>query len=169
MEPPINLLDHVSDLCQRLTNACDSAQKNMKTTQHRMKTWYDKKARHRTFKVGEKVLALLPLPNQPLQARFCGPYVVTKRVGDVNYVIHTTDRQKTQRLCHVNMLKSYWERGDVAKVATVAPVCGQVEDVIVSEDTDDVMMGSSCTLQNSDILADLMNKFPSLSSNKYPV
>ena len=155
MEPPTNLLDQVSDLRQRLTSACNIAQKNMKATQHRMKIWYDKKARHHTFKVGEKVLALLPLHKQPLQARYCGPYVVTKRVGDVNYVIHTPDRRKTQRLCHVNMLKSYWERAEVAKVATIAPVCGHVEDVTAGEDavsTDDVMMSSSCTLQNSDIL-----------------
>ena len=92
---------------------------------------------------------------------------MTKRVGNVNYVIHTSDRRKTQRLCHVNMLKSYWERGDVAKVAIVAPVSGQlqVEDATVSEDTvstDDVMMSSSCTLQNSDILANLMKKLSHL-------
>jgi len=167
IEPPTNILDQVSDLRQRLTSACDIAQKNMKATQHRMKTWYDKKARHRTFEVGEKVLALLSLPNQPLQARFCGPYmyVVTKRVGDVNYVIDTPDRRKTQRLCHVNMLKSYWERGNVAKIAIVAPVSRQVEDATVSEDTvstDDVMMSSSCTLQNSDILANLMKQLSHL-------
>ena len=54
MEPPTNLLDQVSDLRQRLTSTCNIAQKNMKAAQHRMKIWYDKKARHRTFKVGEK-------------------------------------------------------------------------------------------------------------------
>ena len=161
-----NLIDQVSDLHLKLTSACELARKNMKVTQSRMKTWYDKKARRCTFKVGEKVLALLPLPNQPLQARFCGPYMVTKRVGDVNYVIHTPDRRKTQCLCHVNMLKSYWGREDVAKVATVAPVYGQEEDAIVSEDTvstGDVMMSGSCTLQNSDILANLIKKLSHLS------
>ena len=95
-EPTTNLLDQVSDLRLRLTSACELAWENMKVTQSRMKTWYDKKARQHTFKVGEKVLALLPLPNQPLQARFCGPHMVTKRVGDVNYVIHTPDHHKIQ-------------------------------------------------------------------------
>ena len=94
---------------------------------------------------------------------------MTKRVGDVIYVIHTPDRRKTQRLCHVNMLKSYWERGEVAKVATTAPVCGHVEDVTAGEDTvstDDVMMSSSCTLQNSDILTNLMKKLSNLSQSQ---
>ena len=90
-EPPINLLDQVSDLRHRITSAWELAQENMKTVQGKMKTWYDKKVQQRTFKVREKVLALLPLPRQPLQARFCGPYIVTKKVGDVNYVIHTPD------------------------------------------------------------------------------
>ena len=61
-EPPTDLLDQVSDLCHRLTSACELAQKNMKVTQSRMKKWYDKKARQQTFKVGEKVLALLSHP-----------------------------------------------------------------------------------------------------------
>ena len=98
------------------------------------------------------MLALLPLPNYPLQARFCGPYVVTKRVGDVNYVIHTPDHRKTQRLCHINMLKGYYERKNAVGVATIAPVYVEEGDVMVSVDpfaADDVTMSGSCTLQNS--------------------
>ena len=93
------------------------------------------------------MLALLPLSNHPLQARFCGPYVVTKRIGDVKYVTHTPDRRKTQRLCHINML-SYYEADNVASVATIALVYGE-EATKVSEDsisTDSVTIsGGSCT------------------------
>ena len=130
----------------------------MKTVQGKMKTWYDKKAQQHTFKVGEKVLALLPLSRQPLQARFCGPYIVTKKVGDVNYVIHTPD-------CHVNMLKKYFEGEDAPKVATITSVC-PVEIVKESEDpapADDVTMSTSCKLQNSDVLAHLGQKLCHLS------
>ena len=116
-EIPTNLLDQVSDLYHRLTSDCELAQKNMKVTQSRMKKWYDKKAWQWNFNTGEKGLALIPLPNHP---RFCGPHVVTKRVGDVSYVIHTPDRHKTQCLCHINMLKSYYETHNVASVATTA-------------------------------------------------
>ena len=164
-ELPTNLLDQVSDLHHRLASACELAQKNMKVSQSRMKKWYDKKAWRRTFKVGEKVLALLPLPNHPLQARFCGSYVVTKRVGDVNYVIRTPDCRKTQHLCHINMLKSYYETDNVASVSTIAPVYGE-EDTKVSEDsisTDSVTISGSCTLQNSEILANLAIKLSHLS------
>ena len=62
--------------------------------------------------------ALLALPRQPLQARFCGPYIVTKKVGDGNYIIHTPDWRRTERLCNVNMLKQYFAR-EVATITTI--------------------------------------------------
>ena len=164
-EPPTNLLDQVSDLRHRLTSACELAQKNMKVTQSRMKKWYNKKAWRQTFKVGEKVLALLPLPNHPLQTKFCGLYVVTKGVGDVSYVIHTPDSCKTQRLCHINMLEGYYETDNLASMATTAPLYGE-EDTTVSENsipTNSVMISGSCTLQNLEILVNLAMKFSHLS------
>lgn len=58
----VNLLDYVSSLRQRILDAFDITRKNLKDSQTRMKTWYDKKAKQRRFNVGEKVLALLPIP-----------------------------------------------------------------------------------------------------------
>ena len=59
------------------------------------------------------------MPGEPLRAKFCGPYEVEKKVNDLNYVVSTPDRRKTKRLCHINMLKQYFERQDKAQVATV--------------------------------------------------
>ena len=75
-----------------------------------MKTWFDKKTKNRQFNLGEKVLALLPIPYQPLQARYSGPYMITKKVSEVDYIIDTPDRRKSQRLCHINMLEAYHQR-----------------------------------------------------------
>lgn len=69
----------------------------MKSAQTKMKLWYDKNAKQRCFKVGDKVLVLLPLQNHPLQARYFGPYSVAKKVNEVDYVINTPDRWKAQR------------------------------------------------------------------------
>jgi len=88
----------------------DIARKNLKNSQSKIKTWYDKKAKSRQFHVGEKVLALLPIPSQPLQARYYGPYEVIKKVDEVNYILNTPGCRKTQKLCHVNMLKEYHQR-----------------------------------------------------------
>ena len=66
-----NLLDQVSDLRHSLIRANELAKQNLTKAQHKMKTWYDKKAKRRSFKPGDKVLVLLPIPQHPLQARYC--------------------------------------------------------------------------------------------------
>ena len=54
-----------------------------------MKSHYDEKALDRNFEHGDKVLALLPIPGRPLQARYYGPYTVDKKLCDVNYIVNT--------------------------------------------------------------------------------
>jgi len=41
-----------------------------------------KKSIPRSFKVGDQVLALMPLPGSALQAKFTGPYVIEERLSD---------------------------------------------------------------------------------------
>ena len=60
-----------------------------------MKMLSDRKSQNRVFKPGDKVLVLLPLLGNTLQARYPGPYQVLKRVGDLDYVIETPDRRKS--------------------------------------------------------------------------
>ena len=105
--PLVNILDYISNVREKLHDAWDIARKNLKQAQNKMKIRHDKKAKDRQFKVGDKVLALLPIPYQPLQARYSGSYAISKKVSEVDYVIDTPDRQKSQRMCHVNMLKAY--------------------------------------------------------------
>ncbi|MCP4267669.1 MAG: transposase family protein, partial [Candidatus Brocadiaceae bacterium] len=82
----LNLLDCVSDFKERLFNAVKIAQENMTQSQNVMKKKYDKKAKVRHFKPGDKVLVFLPIPNQSFQAKYYGPYEVEKKMNDLNYV-----------------------------------------------------------------------------------
>jgi len=50
-----------------------------------MKKWYDKDARNRIFKPGDKVLVFLPVPGHSLQARYFGP--VESKDSDLDYVV----------------------------------------------------------------------------------
>ena len=155
----VNLLEYVSRLRQRILDAVDIARKNLKNSQSRMKTWYDKKAKRRQFHVGEKVLALLPIPSQPLQARYYGPYEVIKKVDEVNYILNTPGRRKTQRLCHVNMLKQYHQRPEETTSGgkEAAAVVGCIAERVRNEQLvgkEDVLAGSP-KLKNSDILKEL--------------
>ena len=58
------------------------------------------------------MLVLFPIPGNPLQARYHGPYIVMSKVGEVDYIVKTPDRHKNRQLCHVNMLKEYVARNE---------------------------------------------------------
>ena len=110
----------------------------LKNRKNKSKVWYDKKARSRSFESGQEILALLLLPGNPLQAKYCGPYTILEKLGPVDYLIDTPNRRKQKRVCHVNLLKLYRRRDEKqfphsantvpVNVTTVVPE----NDVVVS-------------------------------------
>ena len=90
----LNLLDYGSNFRNKLKKACALAQQNLKNYQSKMKMLYDAKSQNCVFKSGDKVLVLLPVQGNTLQAKYHVPYKVLKRVGDLDYVIETPNRRK---------------------------------------------------------------------------
>ena len=86
---PLNLLRYVTDFQSKLLTACEAAKSNLKKAQGKMKQNFDKNTKERSFKSGDRVLALLPIPGRPLQSRYFGPYTVEKKASDLNYIITT--------------------------------------------------------------------------------
>ena len=102
-EVTLNLLQYVSDFKTRLSKACEAARSNLKSAQNKMKVRYDENAQDRNFEPEDKVLALLPIPGHPLQARYFGPYIVDKKLSDVNYIVNTPGRRipsRTDKIYH---------------------------------------------------------------------
>ena len=164
----LNLLQYVSDFKNRLSKACEAAQANLKSAQSKMKFRYDENARERNFKPGDKVLALLPIPCRPLQARYYGSHTVHKKISDVNYIINTPGRRKQKQLCHINMLKEYID-GDISVVMSVNVVNSvpYEQSHMDSEDMNFVKSDPlSSKLQNSDIFKDLDQKLSHLDLAK---
>ena len=142
--------------------ANELAQKNLKCLQGRMKQWYDKKARLRTFQPGDRVMVLLPVHGQPLQARYCGLYTIERKVNEVDYIVKTPGRQKERRMCHVNMLKLYHGREAVESSGVVALSCvakNSEQDITTDECKE---IGRSPRLKNSDVLMNLEQKLSHL-------
>ena len=153
-----SLLTRISDVRFKLQKANRFAQENMKNAQLHMKTWYDKKARARSFKPGEKVMVLLPLHGNPLQARFCGPFTILEKLNDVDYIVSTPGRRKSKQLCHINMLKPYYDRKD-HEASKVTIVIAPVERDSPEESTSDANLNMEVIrLKNSHILNDLNQK-----------
>ena len=156
-----NLLDKVSELRYRLTKARERARKNLKDAQGTMKRWYDKHAKRRSFDVGDEVLILLPIPGDPLQAKYSGPYTIHRKVNEVDYIIDTPGRRKQQRLCHINMLKLYKRRNNNN---TVSKSCATVTTVHVEGERDREKNGPK--LSNSEILKNLDTKLSHLTTTE---
>ena len=165
-ETPLNLLQYVSDFRNRLSRACEVARSNLKTSQGKMKERYDNHVIDRKFKPGDKVLALLPIPGRPLQARYFGPYTIDKKTSDLNYTINTPGRRKNKQMCHVNMLKEYFDRdSSISKPITVVNTVSQESNVFEPEGNSDFIDKSDpgpSKLENSDILRNLNNKLSHL-------
>ena len=71
----------------KLSEACELAQNNLRSDQLKMKDRYDKYKQFRSFQPGDQILALLPLPDKPLQARCFGPYIVTVAYSTYKYIL----------------------------------------------------------------------------------
>ena len=158
-----SLLEYVSSFRDRLYLAREHAKAHLESSQEQMKVWYDRRSRKRSFQPGDQVLLLSPLPRQPLQARFQGPYVVERRIGEVDYVLLTPDRRKHRRLCHINLLKAYHTRAQPAKDQPA------VAAVSVSDPPprDDFLEDfPSFKLRNSEILQDLDSQLSHLSPSQ---
>jgi hypothetical protein len=165
--PSTDLLSYVTNMRDRLAQACKIASENMSESQARMKVWYDKDAKTRSFQIGDQALILLPVIGSPLQAQFSGPYEVLKKVGHVNYVLSTPDRRKKTQLCHVNMMKRYFPRVETEKATVVVAQIQQSDQINDDEVASDFSVPEvPMKLSNSDILQNLDTKLGHLETSK---
>ena len=156
----------MSDFRTKLTRACELARANLVSAQKSMKSKYDLNTVIRTFKPGQKILALLPVSGNPLSARYFGPYIIDKKLSDLNYAVVTPDRHKQTQLCHVNMLKPYVDRDSTVTVHPVNVVTSDPDEV-VSSCSENFNLPGTAKLMNSDILQDLDSKLSHLLPSQH--
>jgi hypothetical protein len=136
-----------------------------------MKLWFDKDARKRGFKPGDKVLVFLLIPGRPLHARYFGPYGIESNLSDVNYVVTTPGRRKEKRVCHFDMLKEYFDRCDQTSIKSVSTLdnvetletCTENTISVESSEKDFIQ---SVRLKNFEIVDNLDAKLRHLVSNQ---
>ncbi|KAL5018041.1 hypothetical protein ScPMuIL_003763 [Solemya velum] len=136
----------MSKLCQQVLALLDIKQN---------KGQFDRKAKVREFRPGDKVLLYLPIPKSSLQSKYFGPYTVNRKVSDTGYIIDTPDRCRKTRYCHINLLKAYYDRSTCSPVLTVE-----------TEEIGAQICESEVRLNNSDILANLDTKLHNLPTDK---
>ncbi|XP_070209513.1 uncharacterized protein [Littorina saxatilis] len=113
---------YIVELRNRIEETCKLAQENLGRAAQRYARGFDRKARPRSFKIGERVLLLLPVKHNKLQLQWQGPFEVTAKVGQNDYRIVMNGKA---RLYHANLLRAYIERtayGEKDKVTEAVAV-----------------------------------------------
>ncbi|KAK7108403.1 uncharacterized protein [Littorina saxatilis] len=100
--------EYVVDLRQRLEDTLKIAQQNLDNSSRRYARAFDRRAVKRNFKIGSRVLLLLPLKKNKLEMAWEGPYEVVGKVGECDYRLRVGTKEK---LYHANLIKEYVERG----------------------------------------------------------
>ncbi|CAN2390102.1 K02A2.6-like [Pristimantis euphronides] len=142
--PEESVIEYVMRFRDRMQTLARLVQDNMVQAQATQKQWYDRNTRDRVYQEGQKVWVLVPMTQNKLQAAWEGPYVVHKRLNEVNYIVTIDHARKRQKVFHVNMMKAHHEWG-----ACTFPVCSAPE-----EGEAEVLLDLLATAQDSRSLKD---------------
>ncbi|XP_064482847.1 uncharacterized protein LOC135395680 [Ornithodoros turicata] len=115
------VIEYVLSLLERLRNSREIAESNMREAQQRAKTYYDRNARPRVYKEGDKVLVLRPTRANKLEVHWDGPFKVIRKLSDTTYMIEFKGRKKEVRTYHTNLMKPYLSSTHVVSVALNVP------------------------------------------------
>ena len=109
VEPEVKTTyQHVLDLRSRIQETCKIVKEELSKSQLKSKSQFDKKTKHRAFKVNQPVLLMLSSKSNKLEYLYRGPYLITKVVGLYDYEIQLENGKK--QIFHINMLKEYFPR-----------------------------------------------------------
>lgn len=125
------------------------------------KRWYDKTTRECNLRAGDKVLLLLPDITQKFYRKWQGPYVITRKLGSVNYEVQIGAQLKVY---HINLLKKWYPRQEEQEEQTYSQSLMADEDVgDITErgnPTQELSMGDQLTVSQKDELQILLTEFP---------
>ena len=113
--PSKNEIQYVLDLRAKLHTLGQLSREHLLQAQACQQRLYNRGAKLRQFTPGQKVLVLLPSSSSKLLAKWQGPFVVTRRVGDVDYEVVRSDRGGAKQIYHLNLLKIWREAEPVSQ------------------------------------------------------
>ena len=103
-------VDYVYTLQENLIKAHETARKNLKQNANYQKKYYDTKARHRLFQEGQPVWLYDASRKvgvcSKLTCKWKGPYVITKKIDDVTFLVRRSEKQHG-KVYHVDRLLPY--------------------------------------------------------------
>lgn len=105
-----NVIDHVIQMQDRIDRITPIVTSHLQQAQNRQARQYNKSAKLRQFKPGDRVMVLVPTPESKLFTHWQGPYEIIEAVGTVNYKVRQPDKRKKEQIYHINLLKPWVDR-----------------------------------------------------------
>ncbi|XP_065928583.1 uncharacterized protein [Magallana gigas] len=172
-----SVLSYILETNEKLAKMADIVSENEEVSKIEQKRYYDRKARHRSFEVGDKVLVLLPTSTKKLLAQWKGPVSVTEKVSPIDYRVQYDNG--VRKVYHINMLKRWIERDDdnvVSDEKVMTAVChadsSDDDDewignplLHVRDTVKDVTISQRLTQKQKGELQDCLDQFSSVLSN----
>lgn len=116
-----SVVEYVLTLLKRLRESQELAQINMAEAQQRSKVYYDRSARTRTFKEGDKVLILRSSKANKLEVAWDGPVTIKQKLSDTNYLVTTPGKRNDVTIYHCNLMKPFIERSETLSIVLNEP------------------------------------------------
>ena len=118
-----NAISYVLETRRRLSEMQNIVQENANKTQAKQKQIYDQRSSNRKFDIGDKVLVLLPTPGSKLESKWQGPYTITNVFENgLTYELDREKGRKQKRTYHINLLRLWKTRCELASFASSGPV-----------------------------------------------
>ena len=105
--PHRSIVEHVEHLQARARKIWPLVREHMQQAQNEQARVYNRGAKIREFKVGEKVLVLVPSHECKFLAKWQGPYEIVEKTGPVNYKVRQPGRRRGHQIYHINILKKW--------------------------------------------------------------
>ncbi|XP_033729482.1 uncharacterized protein LOC117318627 [Pecten maximus] len=123
---------YVIDLKEKMEETCQIAMEHLKDAKVVQRRHFNRRAKSRELKAGDKVLVLLPTKANKLLLQWRGPFEVIEKVGAFDYRINQDGKTKT---LHINLLKKYLE-AERNIAGEVGGILACVMTTVISEEQD---------------------------------
>lgn len=126
-----DVVNYVLNMRERMAQIKELVQENLRESQTKQKTLFDRKSSVRKFQVGDNVLVLLPTPGSKLETHWQGPYEVVQISDDMrNYKVDTKKKTKRFRTYNIGLLRLWRSKQEEGMLAIVP---NEISDAIFEE------------------------------------